>query len=628
MEDRNADTLREALRNVPSLTFNAGEGGRTGDNITLRGYSAVGDLYLDGMRDMAQYHREVFNLEQIDVLRGSASMLFGRGSTGGVINQVSKQPFLSNQGEVAATLGSYRYRRLTTDVNQVLGENMAIRLNAMGTDAGSPRNGVEQGRWGIAPSISWGSGTRNEFNLSYYQLKDDNVPDLGVPYFANRPLAVPIDRFYGMANADYDKNDTRFLTARYTHRFDSDTSIRTVLRRADYSRDLWAVAPRLNRGTTIIDEGTPLNRQRQARGSTEEVLTSQTDFVTKLRAGGMTQNLLIGAELVREEMSRWSNTNSVANPATTVGNPNPFPLLPADYFSSRHRVFQASYKSNTTGLYAQDFIEFTPQWKWLVGARWDRMSADYDRVAPAGPLSRTDSVWSWRTGLIWQPGDTVSWYASTGSSFNPSAELYALDDRSVNTGPETSRNYELGAKWDLADADLSLRAALFRSQKRNERNTDLSTPDLYLLSGKRHTDGLEIEVAGRITPRWEVFGSVALMKARIDTASGQQADTQGNRPLNTPPYTANLWTTYRFDGGWRLGGGAQGTGARYASNADTNLAPRYLRWDAMLAYEQKDYTVRLNVLNLFDKDYYEGVYAGHVVPGTPRIVQVTAEYKF
>lgn len=191
MEDRNADTLREALRNVPSLTFNAGEGGRTGDNITLRGYSAVGDLYLDGMRDSAQYNREVFNLEQIDVLRGSASMLFGRGSTGGVINQVSKQPFLSNRGNVAATLGSYRYKRLTTDVNQILGPNVAIRLNAMGTDAGSFRDGAEQNRWGIAPSISWGIGTRDEFNLSYYQLKDDNVPDMGVPYFQNRPLAVP-----------------------------------------------------------------------------------------------------------------------------------------------------------------------------------------------------------------------------------------------------------------------------------------------------------------------------------------------------------------------------------------------------------------------------------------------------
>ncbi|MFP5405581.1 MAG: TonB-dependent receptor, partial [Gammaproteobacteria bacterium] len=389
IEDRNADTLREALRNVPSLTFNAGEGGRTGDNITLRGYSAVGDLYLDGIRDMAQYNREVFNLEQIDVLRGSASMLFGRGSTGGVINQVSKQPFLSNQGNVAATLGSDRYRRLTTDVNQVLGSNMAIRLNAMGTDAGSFRDGVEQSRWGIAPSISWGIGTRDEFNLSYYQLKDDNVPDLGVPYFRNRPLAVPIDRFYGMANADYDKNDTRFLTARYTHRFDSNTSIRTILRKADYRRDLWAVAPRLFAGTTAIVDDTPLNRQRQARGSTENVLTSQTDFVTKLRAGGLTHNVLVGAELVHEEMSRWNNTNSVANPATTVGNPNPWPALPAAYFSSRRQEFQARYDSHTTGLYAQDFIEFTPQWKWLVGARWDRMSAEYDRVAPAGPLSRT-----------------------------------------------------------------------------------------------------------------------------------------------------------------------------------------------------------------------------------------------
>ena len=192
--DRNADTFREALRNVPSLTFNAGEGGRIGDNITLRGYSAVGDLYLDGIRDIAQYNRETFNLTQIEVLRGSASMLFGRGSTGGVINQVSKTPFLTDRGSLAMTLGNNDYKRFTLDANKVTGENQAMRLNVMATETDSLRDALSVGqrRWGFAPSYSWGIGTQNEFTLSYYRLKDDNLPDYGVPFYRGRPLNVPV----------------------------------------------------------------------------------------------------------------------------------------------------------------------------------------------------------------------------------------------------------------------------------------------------------------------------------------------------------------------------------------------------------------------------------------------------
>jgi catecholate siderophore receptor len=152
IQDRGADTLKEALRNVAGLTFNAGEGGRIGDNITLRGYSLVGDLYLDGIRDIAQYNREVFNVEQVDVLRGSASMLFGRGSTGGVVNQVSKRPFLSNLNEAALTLGSDAYKRGTADLNRVVGENAAVRLNVMKTDTDSFRNGVQSERCPITSS--------------------------------------------------------------------------------------------------------------------------------------------------------------------------------------------------------------------------------------------------------------------------------------------------------------------------------------------------------------------------------------------------------------------------------------------------------------------------------------------
>lgn len=628
MKDRSADTMREALRNVAGLTFNAGEGGRIGDNITLRGYSAVGDLYLDGMRDIAQYNRETFNLERIEVLRGSASMLFGRGSTGGIINQASKQPFLGDRSTVGVTWGSHAYRRVTADLNQQVGETTAIRLNAMKTDTNSFRDNVEQERWGLAPSVTWGLGTANQLTVSYYRLRENNIPDFGVPFFQGRPIAVPVDRFYGLANADHDRNDTGITTVAYNHRFNEDSNLRTVLRYADYERDLWAVAPRLAAGTTSITDATVINRQRQARGGTERTLTSQTDFTTKFDAAGMKHLVLAGVELVREDAHRWNYANDATNPATTVGNPDAYPTLASNYFTSIRRTGDVFYTAKTMGLYAQDVIDFLPKWKAVLGGRYDYFTADYSRAAPAGPLSRTDKVFSWRAGLLYQPTDEVSYYASYGTSFNPSGELYALDDRTTNTPPEKNRNIEAGVKWELYQGDLSLRTAVFRSQKTNERNTDLAVSvEQNLLSGKRHTDGIEVEAAGRITPEWEVFTAVAVMTATIDAATGQQANTLGKYPINTPNYTFNLWSMYRL-GDWRLGGGVDGAGFRYANTTNTNGLPWYARWDALAAYEQPAYTIRLNVFNVFNKDYYEGVYQGHTIPGLKRAARVTVELKF
>ena len=628
MADRNADSLKEALRNVAGLTFNAGEGGRIGDNITLRGYSIVGDLYLDGMRDVAQYNRETFNLQQVDVLRGSASMLFGRGTTGGVVNQESKRPMLKDESELVGTVGSYGYRRVTADVNKVIGEGAAIRVNAMKTESDSFRDAEHTERSGVAPSISWGIGSDNEFTLAYYHLQDDNLPDYGVPYYNGRPLDVPVNRFYGLANADYERNKTDIYTATYVHHFDDDSTLKTVLRKADYSRDLWATAPRLIGTPISITDSTAIRRQRQARGGEEHTLTSQTDYSTLATTGSVEHELLAGLELVQEKAHRWNYTSAATNPATTVGNPNPNPTLPANYFSSIQRTGDVNYTANSIGVYAQDMLTLTPDWKVLLGARWDQMKADYDRPAAQGDLSRTDREWSYRTGLIYQPSKAQSYYLSYGTSFNPSAELYALDDRSTNTPPEQSRNLELGAKWEALDGKLSLRTALFRSQKLHERNTDLADPDVYLLSGKRHTDGVEFEVSGNLTDRLEVFGGLALMKGRIDEASGTQANTKGKVPINTPHHTANLWMVYNLGGGWKVGGGFEDVGLRYGNATNTNAVPGYSRWDAMVAYEQKRYSIKLNVLNLFNQKYYEGVYAGHVVPGTRRAVQLSGEFRF
>lgn len=631
MHDRGVDNFREALRNVPSITFNAGEGGRIGDNITLRGFSVVGDLYLDGIRDVAQYNRDTFNVEQIEVLRGSSSMLYGRGSTGGIINQVSKLPTLSDRTTLGFTVGEYNYRRETVDANKVIGENMAVRVNLMKTDSDSYRDVVKTDRTGVAPSIRWGIGTANEFLVSHYHLEYDDTPDYGVPYFNGKPLDVPVTRFYGLGNADHQRDRADISTLAYTRQFDANASLRTVFRFADYDRDLWAVAPRLAGGTTAITDATVITRQRQARGGEERNKTLQSDYNAKFETGGMKHQVLIGGELTREDASRfnYAQATGVSNPSTTVGNPNPFPTLATNYFSSITRTGQVSYTADTLGLYGQETLEFAPKWKLVVGARYDNFKADYKRPEPQGPLQRTDRVWSTRAGILFQPDDESSYYAAYGTSFNPSGELYSLDDRGANTPPEKNRNIEIGAKWEKLDGNLSLRAALFRSEKTNERNTDLAvTVEQNLLSGKRHTNGVEVEAAGRITPNWEVFAGAAYMKGKIDAATGQQANTLGKVPINTPKYTVSLWSVYKFTEEWRAGAGLEAVGKRYGNATDTVEAPAYTRSDLMVSYQKENYMVRLNVLNVFDKTIYEGVYQGHIVPGTTRNAQLTFEYKF
>lgn len=650
--ERSADTLKEALRNVAGLTFNAAEGGRIGDNITLRGYSAVGDLYLDGMRDVAQYNRDTFNLQQIDVLRGSASMIFGRGSTGGVINQVSKVPILQDTGRVAMTVGSFDYRRVTADANQKVGDNAAIRVNAMLTNSDSFRDYASTDRKGVAPSVSWGIGTKNEFIMSLYHLEYNDLPDYGIP-IVNRPygkpINVPLNTFYGLAGTNYQKDSADIMTGGWIHRFDEKTEVKTMIRRGQYQRDLRAVAPSTGNAQIITDAST-VNRGRQARGANETSTTLQSDLTTNFDALGMKHFVLAGTELIRETADRWSYANATTtptapgDPATTVGNPNAFPTLPANYNNSYFKVNPQNFTASTIGLYAQDILEITKQWKVVLGARWDHFDADYTTISSTTAtlgqqtnFSRRDRVWSYRSGIMYQPTDLSTYYVSYGTSFIPSADLYALDARTTNTPPEKSRNIEAGAKWELFDGNLSARTAIFRTEKTNERNTDLALPDIAVLSGRRHTDGIELEAAGRITRNWEVFAAVAFMRAEIDEQINPYG--VGLRPQNTPPYTGTLWTTYNLGKGWKIGGGVDFVGDRlgYAIGNTVPYQPptirmveSYVRADAMLSYDQPHYGVRLNVFNLFDTKYYEAIYTNgpFAYPGTPRAVQVTLTLKW
>jgi catecholate siderophore receptor len=283
----------------------------------------------------------------------------------------------------------------------------------------------------------------------------------------------------------------------------------------------------------------------------------------------------------------------------------------------------------------QDTVALSPYWKLVGGLRWDQFGGTYDR-ATGGPLSRTDAVWSKRLGLMFQPDEEVSYYASYGTSFNTSGDLYQYDNSSANTAPESSRNMELGIKWELVGGDLSLRTALARTDKYNERNTDVNQgTGEFLLSGQRHTDALEFEVAGRLSPNWEIFAGLVFMNAVIDQAGSSAASqaTVGLNPGLTPARQGNLWSTYRIDANWRVGGGLTAVSENHPASANAtslaNTAPGYVKADALVEYQwSASNQLKLNIDNLGDTVYYSSLYQAWPSLGAGRSVRLTWTSRF
>jgi catecholate siderophore receptor len=641
MEQQQVGSLREALRNVSGLTFNAAEGGRSGDNMNLRSFYTFGDLYLDGIRDTAQYNRETFNLEQIDVLRGAGAMLFGRGQAGGVINQVGKTPLRIDQYKFTGSVGTRDYQEATADLNKVFTPDTALRVNLMQRDEGNWRSNPATGteaeihRKGAAFSLALNQNTNNRFWLNHYYAETNDNPDYGIN-FDNATRApnkrLPASTFWNI-DRNFDKSETNVTTLVNEYRFSPQTQLRTQLRFGDYERSYWAKTPNVNTPPNALG-GVGGN---QVRASDYETVTLQSDFSTRFQAMGMKHEFLAGIEYLKEDSHRKGLQNF-----GTVAAPSYFPY--AEAFAGA----ATDFTGKSYALYVQDTIEFIPKWKATLGVRRDQLDATYSSTT-SPQLSYGEN--SYRSALSFHPTADTHYYLAWSDSFSPTADLYQLTVTPLP--PERSNVVEVGAKWLLLNGDLALRAALYRATKVWERNADLEST-AAVLTNKRRTNGFELEAAGRITDRWEVFAGLSLMDAKIlEVAQNVNATTGvitsgnleyvGKRARNTPRYTFNMWSTYQIAVPWKIGGGVEAKGDRQAFNPSgagavptlngayhPNTAPSYVRWDAMAAYEQKNWALRLNIKNLFDKLYYDAVYdnGGFTVPGARRTVILTAEFKF
>jgi len=563
--------------------------------------------------------------------------------------------------------------RLTGDFNVKTSETSAFRLNAMTTNADNYGNNID--KYGISPTFRWGIGTPDEFSLSYYYLEYKNGINYGLPWLrktdqggiseTNPGGLIPINpkNYYG-AKSDYTAGYASYGTLEHTHRFAAGGQLHTILRTGGYDRDQRASTIRfcvraVNQQTGVvtnpecnavaptrdtINDDTTLTRGSNNKVQNLRSSYLQTDYTNKFVVLGRANDILAGADFAREEFHNFNMVlpaGVVLNknvPRPTIGNPDDGTSVNEGL---RQKVESRSFVAKALGVYAQDMVEIVPTFKAVVGLRWDKFEGDYvSPPAGANPeikRSRSDSLWSNRFGLLWQPNDKMSYYASYGTSFNTSGELYNYDAQGSNTPPEKSRNIEAGAKLDLFDGNLSTRFAVFQATKYNERNRD--SPDgqpleLYVLSGKRHATGLELDIAGRITPAWEVFGSYTFIpSAKVDKAGPGgtlTGELPGQRPSLTPRHSGSIFTTYQFTPELRAGGGLN---ARSSQTPNRNpvgiVAPHFVTGDLFAEYGiTKEIMLKLNLINVTNKLYADSLYTGHYIPGQARTLYATMTARF
>ncbi|HEY1996610.1 TonB-dependent siderophore receptor [Paraburkholderia sp.] len=636
LQSQGATSFQDALRNAPGITIGAAEGGQIGNNVNLRGFTAQNDIYLDGFRDRNQYYRDTFDLESIEVLYGPSSMLFGRGSTGGVINQVSKKANLTESGEVSATVGTNDRYRTTVDLNHPLTDTSAFRINAFGQSLGSTRDEMRNKDYGIAPELRFGIGTPTEVTLSALIQHNYDMPDYGVQALNGHPSPVGRNTFYGLTS-DRTIQDVQIFNAGIKHRFSDDVILRNQTQFSHSMTDAretapqavltgpLATSPALTNGnfTTLPPSQLFIKLQSHDRVIENHSVYNDTTLEYKFNTGPIRHDLIAGVELGHD---------SYSNQAYTRNNLPIVPMIDPPYLSSPAGVTTtvgnyADSGSNEIAGYLNDTASIGRYWKVIGGLRWDRFQAQiHNTISAPSYASQTNYFTSVRAGVIYQPTDWQSYYVSYGTSFDPSLEALTVTNLTQNLAPESTRSYEVGGKWDLLNDNLSVTSAFFREEMDNAR-TQVSTTE-YELDGDIRVDGFQAGVTGHLTDKWQVFGGYTYMDATILKAAD---GTQGHVPANTPRNTFTLWTTYAFTPQWEIGGGPSYMSSRYASNTNYVSAGGYTRWDMTAAYHAKKYDVRLNLLNLTNKLYYDALIpsdGGRSVPGIGRTLLATVNYRF
>ncbi|MBS1794267.1 MAG: TonB-dependent siderophore receptor [Acidobacteria bacterium] len=624
LDSQAAFSLKDALFNVTAVAVAQGEGRR--DQFVIRGFSAVGDQFIDGVRDDALYYRDLSNIEQIEVVKGPAAVLFGRGSSGGIINRTTKKPNVYEPlGSAEVNFGSYGLKRGMFDYGRpIFKEKLAFRFVGAYEDEGSFRAFYYQKRYNVAPSLAWKPDEKTDVTFQFEFLSDKRRPDRGIPSYRGRPVDVPAGTYYGFPGEDRITSRVSSQALRFERQLNPSWTLRNVFRRIGTATDFYNTVPG---AVSLVGGGLRVARSQYDGVFDQTNYFDQTEAVGAVSTGGVRHTLLAGVEFGYQTKNSLVFRNGTAASVALV---DPVLTRPVN---TGVATTDNNFRADVFGVYFQDQISINRYFKALVGARFDNFKQKLDDFLPANAdLGRTDRQWSPRAGLVYQPNDWLSFYASYTRSFQPSGENLSLAANNAELKPEMTRNYETGVKAAFQPFRLNATLAVFRLDRDNIKTTDPLDPTRLILVGEQRTDGLELTVSGAPLEKLDVVAGYSLLDARIlksNTISGG-VSLQGKIAPLTPRSSGNLWLTYGLPRGFRLGFGGYARSKSFTSANNLVTLPGYARLDASLAWRgEKHYEIALNLKNVLNRRYYETSNGdNNIMPGAPVSGSVTFRYRW
>ncbi len=606
--DQRAQSVADAVRNVPGVSIAQGEGNR--DQVVLRGVSTASDFYVNGVRDDQERFRDLYNVERVEVVQGPAAVLFGRGGAGGNVNLVTRQPIRGAGSDASIELGPYGHKRATTQFGVPLGATGSLRVSAMAEDSSSFRDGFFLQRYAINPVAGVRLGASSSLTLGFEHLDDHRLADRGVPSQAGRPVDVSPSQLFGSTSQNDARSGVDSAYGTFEHRFRPTVTLRNTFLVGRYDKSYQNVYP----GSAVSAANTfTLSAYNHDIDRTNAF--NQTDLIVSTRLIGMNHTILSGVEFGHQFQDELRHT------AAAIPNVPLNDSIRDANFAAAPVAIDRHATSGIAAGYVQDQIAFATRWKAVVGARLDRFSVGVDdRLPNASDLRRTDVEVSPRAGVIYQPSDSASIYGSYSYTFLPSGQTLGLTPTTALVGPENAANYEAGLKLDLIQKRLALTLAAFRLDRNNVKNTDPLDPSRLVLTGQQRTDGVILTLAGDITTAWRVYGGYSNLHARVtaDTTAAPAGRTVGLVPRNQ----LTLWSTYDLGKHIGAGAGVLSQSTMFTSFTNQVELPAFTRADAVVYYRFGRYRLAANAENLFDTKYYPTANGdNNISPGSPRSIQ-------
>jgi len=623
IKDQSIRSLGDAIRYVPGVGVSQGEGNR--DALVFRGNRSTGDFFIDGIRDDAEFYRDLYNIDRIEVLKGANGMIFGRGGSGGVVNRVSKQANWDPVREFTFQGGSFNQKRMTADVGYVINDVAAVRLNAVYEDAGSFRDGVSMERLGVSPTVTIKPTHRTKIVANMERFHDDRTADRGIPSLLGRPVNVHESQFFGDPRRSQANIDVLSFNSLIEHKFDSGVTLQNRTNYATYDKFYQNIFA----NSQVIPGLDLLSLGAYNNATSRENVFNQTNLLYSLNTGPILHTLMAGIEVGRQEThNRRRNgffNNDQAQVNLRVPLSNSITNAPIDYLTRDTDAHNRSVV-NVTSLYIQDQIELLPQLQLIAGVRYDMFQVDFQqRNAEKAHLKTNDGLIAPRFGVIYKPIETISFYASYSQAYVPRAgdQLTGITVTTAVLKPEKFTTLETGVKWDIRP-DLALTGAVFQLDRTNAITADPNDSSRTFLSKGQRTEGVEVSLSGQLTSDWNVMGGYAYQIGEF-TSDIQGIAKKGATVGELPRHTFSVWNRYDFTP--RLGAafGVIYRGDMFASADNTVRIPDFTRVDAALfAKLTSRVRAQLNIENLFDANYFASVHNNNnITPGSPIAIRAT-----